>query len=188
MKENGNRVEAIRLLGIAEKLLQGRDFNGSRDFAILAQETEPLLDGRGDDRSNPSGKLSITRRGLNQEHEQYWTSNGNTQNENQRSKTSTFWTACQYYYKLFEYHRAYEGFMSGSPKSNGKPPTAFPNWMHPTYSKVSPHEGERNRGNKQATPLAASAASPPLTPTVISGGSVSNSGSRNRGRPRKTHV
>ncbi|XP_022732483.1 dnaJ homolog subfamily C member 14-like isoform X2 [Durio zibethinus] len=45
MEENGSRAEAIRLLGIAEKLLQNRDFNGSRDFAILAQETEPLLDG-----------------------------------------------------------------------------------------------------------------------------------------------
>ncbi|OMO50733.1 putative dnajc14 protein [Corchorus capsularis] len=45
MEENANRAEAIRLLGVAEKLLQNRDFNGSRDFAILAQETEPLLDG-----------------------------------------------------------------------------------------------------------------------------------------------
>ncbi|XWS23981.1 hypothetical protein CRYUN_Cryun28dG0062100 [Craigia yunnanensis] len=45
MEDNGSRAEAIRLLGIAEKLLQNRDFNGSRDFAILAQETEPLLDG-----------------------------------------------------------------------------------------------------------------------------------------------
>ncbi|GAV66830.1 DnaJ domain-containing protein [Cephalotus follicularis] len=45
MEENPNRAEAERLLGIAEKLLQQRDLNGSRDFAILAQETEPLLDG-----------------------------------------------------------------------------------------------------------------------------------------------
>ncbi|KGN60258.1 uncharacterized protein LOC101205646 [Cucumis sativus] len=43
--ENSNRVEAERLLGIAEKLLHNRDFTGSKDFAILAQETEPLLDG-----------------------------------------------------------------------------------------------------------------------------------------------
>ncbi|XP_022940936.1 uncharacterized protein LOC111446372 [Cucurbita moschata] len=43
--ENSNRAEAERLLGIAEKLLQNRDFTGSKDFAILAQETEPLLDG-----------------------------------------------------------------------------------------------------------------------------------------------
>ncbi|KAF3447241.1 hypothetical protein FNV43_RR12421 [Rhamnella rubrinervis] len=40
-----NRVEAERLIGIAEKLLQVRDLSGSRDFAVLAQETEPLLDG-----------------------------------------------------------------------------------------------------------------------------------------------
>ncbi|GLU16087.1 hypothetical protein SLE2022_325370 [Rubroshorea leprosula] len=45
MEEDSNRAEALRLLGIAEKLLQNRDFNASRDFAILAQETEPLLDG-----------------------------------------------------------------------------------------------------------------------------------------------
>lgn len=44
-ESSGNRAEAERLLGIAEKLLQGRDLNGSKDFAILAQETEPLLDG-----------------------------------------------------------------------------------------------------------------------------------------------
>ncbi|XP_022143045.1 chaperone protein dnaJ 49 [Momordica charantia] len=43
--ENSNRAEAERLLGIAEKLLHNRDFTGSKDFAILAQETEPLLDG-----------------------------------------------------------------------------------------------------------------------------------------------
>ncbi|KAM6593398.1 hypothetical protein CsatA_001101 [Cannabis sativa] len=40
-----NRAEAERLLGISEKLLQNRDLNGSREFAVLAQETEPLLDG-----------------------------------------------------------------------------------------------------------------------------------------------
>ncbi|KAG4954848.1 hypothetical protein JHK82_040430 [Glycine max] len=37
-------AEAERLLGIAEKLLQNRDLMGSREFAILAQETEPLLE------------------------------------------------------------------------------------------------------------------------------------------------
>ncbi|XP_010424944.1 PREDICTED: uncharacterized protein LOC104710101 [Camelina sativa] len=42
---NGNRAEAERLLGIAEKLLESRDLNGSKEFAILAQETEPLLEG-----------------------------------------------------------------------------------------------------------------------------------------------
>ncbi|KAL2892911.1 putative J domain-containing protein C17A3.05c [Bienertia sinuspersici] len=40
-----NRAEAERLLGIAEKLLQTRDLTGSREFALLAQETEPLLEG-----------------------------------------------------------------------------------------------------------------------------------------------
>ncbi|XP_028777722.1 uncharacterized protein LOC114734289 [Neltuma alba] len=37
--------EAERLLGVAEKLLSDRDLSGSREFAILAQETEPLLEG-----------------------------------------------------------------------------------------------------------------------------------------------
>lgn len=43
--QSTSRAEAERLLGIAEKLLQGKDLNGCRDFALLAQETEPLLDG-----------------------------------------------------------------------------------------------------------------------------------------------
>ncbi|KAJ0610311.1 putative DnaJ domain, Chaperone J-domain superfamily [Helianthus annuus] len=43
--QSTSRAEAERLLGIAEKLLQSKDLNGSRDFAHLAQETEPLLDG-----------------------------------------------------------------------------------------------------------------------------------------------
>lgn len=45
MGENTNRSEAERLLGISEKLLESRDLNGSKEFAILAQETEPLLEG-----------------------------------------------------------------------------------------------------------------------------------------------
>ncbi|KAJ7958922.1 DnaJ domain-containing protein [Quillaja saponaria] len=45
MENSPNRAEAERLLGIAEKLLQSRDFTGSRDFSVLAQETEPLLEG-----------------------------------------------------------------------------------------------------------------------------------------------
>ncbi|CAI0406018.1 unnamed protein product [Linum tenue] len=40
-----DRAEAERLLGVAGKLLQSRDFTGSKDFAVLAQETDPLLDG-----------------------------------------------------------------------------------------------------------------------------------------------
>ncbi|KAL2317631.1 hypothetical protein Fmac_031507 [Flemingia macrophylla] len=43
--QSATRAEAERLLGIAEKLLQTRDLMGSREFAILAQETEPLLEG-----------------------------------------------------------------------------------------------------------------------------------------------
>ncbi|RYR50025.1 hypothetical protein Ahy_A07g036573 isoform E [Arachis hypogaea] len=43
--QTATRAEAERLLGIAEKLLHTRDLNGSREFAILAQETEPLLEG-----------------------------------------------------------------------------------------------------------------------------------------------
>lgn len=39
------RAEAERLLGIAEKLLRSRDFAGCKEFAVLAQETEPLVDG-----------------------------------------------------------------------------------------------------------------------------------------------
>ncbi|XP_010520753.1 PREDICTED: uncharacterized protein LOC104799801 [Tarenaya hassleriana] len=45
MEDNPNRAEAERLLGIAEKLLESHDLNGSKEFAILAQELEPLLDG-----------------------------------------------------------------------------------------------------------------------------------------------
>ncbi|RZC15832.1 dnaJ homolog subfamily B member 14-like [Glycine soja] len=40
-----SRAEAERLLAIGEKLLQSRDLSSSRDFAILAQEAEPLLEG-----------------------------------------------------------------------------------------------------------------------------------------------
>lgn len=43
--QSTSRAEAERLLGIAEKLLQTKDLNGCRDFALLAQETEPLLEG-----------------------------------------------------------------------------------------------------------------------------------------------
>ncbi|XP_047328074.1 chaperone protein DnaJ 1-like [Impatiens glandulifera] len=45
MSSNPNRAEAERLLAIAERLLRGQDFNGSRDFAVLAQENDPILDG-----------------------------------------------------------------------------------------------------------------------------------------------
>ncbi|KAJ8762489.1 hypothetical protein K2173_007928 [Erythroxylum novogranatense] len=45
MNESRNRSEAERLLGIAEKMLQTRDFTSTKDFALLAQETEPILEG-----------------------------------------------------------------------------------------------------------------------------------------------
>ncbi|XP_019155987.1 PREDICTED: uncharacterized protein LOC109152796 [Ipomoea nil] len=40
-----SRAEAERLLGIAEKLLRNKDYSGCKDFSLLAQETEPLLEG-----------------------------------------------------------------------------------------------------------------------------------------------
>ncbi|KAM7257605.1 hypothetical protein ACFE04_013346 [Oxalis oulophora] len=45
MEENPNQSEAERLLGVSSKLLEQRDLNGSKEFAVLAQEAEPLLDG-----------------------------------------------------------------------------------------------------------------------------------------------
>ncbi|CAH9097795.1 unnamed protein product [Cuscuta europaea] len=39
------RAEAERLLGVSEKLLRNKDYSGCKDFALLAQETEPLLEG-----------------------------------------------------------------------------------------------------------------------------------------------
>ncbi|KAL1821823.1 hypothetical protein ACET3Z_016692 [Daucus carota] len=43
--DSDSRAEAERLLGIAEKFLQSKDLTSARDFAVLAQETAPLLDG-----------------------------------------------------------------------------------------------------------------------------------------------
>ncbi|CAN4122382.1 unnamed protein product [Withania somnifera] len=40
-----SRAEAERLLGVAEKLLREKDYAPCKDFALLAQETEPLLEG-----------------------------------------------------------------------------------------------------------------------------------------------
>ncbi|XP_010254516.1 PREDICTED: uncharacterized protein LOC104595481 [Nelumbo nucifera] len=45
MDGKGNRAEAQRCLGIAEKLLTARDLIGSRRFATQAQESDPFLDG-----------------------------------------------------------------------------------------------------------------------------------------------
>lgn len=44
-QNSDTRAEAERLLGISEKFLTTRDLSSSRDFAVLAQETAPLLDG-----------------------------------------------------------------------------------------------------------------------------------------------
>lgn len=40
-----SKAEAERLLGVAEKLLRNKDLASCKEFAVLAQETEPLLDG-----------------------------------------------------------------------------------------------------------------------------------------------
>ncbi|KAM0067158.1 putative DnaJ domain, Chaperone J-domain superfamily [Helianthus debilis subsp. tardiflorus] len=39
------KAEADRLLRMAENLLEEKDLNAARDFALLAQETEPLING-----------------------------------------------------------------------------------------------------------------------------------------------
>ncbi|KAF2299787.1 hypothetical protein GH714_003362 [Hevea brasiliensis] len=70
MNENSNRAEAERLLGIAEKLLQSRDFNGTRDFAVLAQETEPLLEGSDQILAVADVLLSAEKR-INNHHDWY---------------------------------------------------------------------------------------------------------------------
>lgn len=40
-----SKAEAERLLGVAEKLLRSKDLTSCKEFAAIAQETEPLLDG-----------------------------------------------------------------------------------------------------------------------------------------------
>ncbi|PON79321.1 Terminal organelle assembly protein [Trema orientale] len=70
MEANTSRAEAERLLGISEKLLQNRDLNGSKDFAVLAQETEPLLDGSDQILAVVDVLLSSERR-INNHHDWY---------------------------------------------------------------------------------------------------------------------
>ncbi|GFY96086.1 chaperone DnaJ-domain superfamily protein [Actinidia rufa] len=70
MEVSTSRAEAERLLGIAEKFLQGKDFTGSRDFAILAQETEPLLDGS-DQILTVADVLLASQRRVNNHHDWY---------------------------------------------------------------------------------------------------------------------
>lgn len=43
-QNSDSRAEAERLLGISEKFLTTRDLSSCREFAVLAQETAPLLD------------------------------------------------------------------------------------------------------------------------------------------------
>lgn len=68
---DANRVEAERLLGIAEKLLQVRDLNGSKEFAVLAQETEPLLEGSDQILAVVEVLLASEKRLNNQHHDWY---------------------------------------------------------------------------------------------------------------------
>ncbi|KAF5740152.1 putative dnajc14 protein [Tripterygium wilfordii] len=70
MEENPSRTEAERLLGIAEKLLRSRDLNGSREFAVLAQETEPLLEGS-DQILAISDVLTAAEKRVNNHHDWY---------------------------------------------------------------------------------------------------------------------
>lgn len=42
--QSTSRAEAERLVGMAANLLSENDLNSARDFALLAQETDPLLD------------------------------------------------------------------------------------------------------------------------------------------------
>ncbi|KAJ6919769.1 hypothetical protein NC651_013654 [Populus alba x Populus x berolinensis] len=70
MNENPNRAEAERLLGIAEKLLQSRDLSGTKDFAVLAQETEPLLEGSDQILAVADVLLSAEKR-INNHHDWY---------------------------------------------------------------------------------------------------------------------
>nr|KYP47252.1 DnaJ isogeny subfamily B member 12 [Cajanus cajan] len=177
--QSATRVEAERLLGISEKLLQNRDLMGSREFAILAQETEPLLEGSdqilaivevllaADKRVNNHpdwyAVLQVDRRSddLDLIKKQYrrlalllhpdksrfpfadhafklvadaWALLSDPlrksvydkelsffsrvdfaaardeihADENSRRRNSTFWTACPYCYRLYEYPRVYE--------------------------------------------------------------------------------
>ncbi|XP_039059358.1 uncharacterized protein LOC120203064 [Hibiscus syriacus] len=61
------------------------------------------------DRSNKAGESTVTRGAQNQEHKQKRMPNSELRNEKQRQRMSTFWTACPYCYRLFEYPRIYEG-------------------------------------------------------------------------------
>lgn len=66
-----SRAEAERLLGIAEKLLEEKDLNAARDFALLAQETEPLLDGS-DKIMAIADVLIAADKQINDNHHHHW--------------------------------------------------------------------------------------------------------------------
>ncbi|XP_039069178.1 uncharacterized protein LOC120215606 [Hibiscus syriacus] len=61
------------------------------------------------DRSNKAGESTVTRGEQNQELKKKRMPNSEPRNENQRPRMSTFWTACPYCYRLFEYPRIYQG-------------------------------------------------------------------------------
>ncbi|CAO2834480.1 unnamed protein product [Amaranthus hypochondriacus] len=69
---NPSRAEAERLLGIAEKLLQTRDLTGSREFALLAQETEPLLEGSDQILAITDVLLASEKRVVNNRHHDWY--------------------------------------------------------------------------------------------------------------------
>ncbi|XP_059279626.1 uncharacterized protein LOC132033623 [Lycium ferocissimum] len=65
-----SRAEAERLLGVAEKLLREKDFAPCKDFALLAQETEPLLEGPDQILAIAEVLLASTKR-INNHHDWY---------------------------------------------------------------------------------------------------------------------
>ncbi|CAM8983313.1 unnamed protein product [Rhodiola kirilowii] len=68
---SATRGEAERLLAIAEKLLQSRDLVGARDFAILAQENEPLIEGSDQILAVSEVLISSEKRVNNHSHDWY---------------------------------------------------------------------------------------------------------------------
>ncbi|KAK4352321.1 hypothetical protein RND71_027839 [Anisodus tanguticus] len=65
-----SRAEAERLLGVAEKLLREKDLAPCKDFALLAQETEPLLEGPDQILAIAEVLLASTKR-INNHHDWY---------------------------------------------------------------------------------------------------------------------
>ncbi|KAK4359141.1 hypothetical protein RND71_021370 [Anisodus tanguticus] len=65
-----SRAEAERLLGVAEKLLREKDYAPCKDFALLAQETEPLVEGPDQILAISEVLLASTKR-INNHHDWY---------------------------------------------------------------------------------------------------------------------